>query len=86
MKIIKCPKCGTKYPMSKCPRCDGQEPQAQLTPQERVANLTDTDVKFIWNNILFCAGNDEMKALCLAEYNKRIGLENWPLHISKTEG
>jgi hypothetical protein len=83
MRINICPKCGTKYLMSQCPKCDGLTPQAKLTPQEHIERLNDTQVKFIWNNIFFDAGDDATKALCLAEYDKRIGAENWPAHISR---
>ena len=86
MKITKCQKCGLKYPESfgQCPKCDGRKPRKQMTLQETVAALTDEDVKYMWNNINWEAGTPELKTICLAEYDKRVGLENWPAHISQS--
>ena len=58
-------------------------PIKPLTLQERLDRMTDTQVRYIFQQDLWEQGTAEARAACLAEYDKRIGLENWPKHIQK---
>lgn len=83
----KCPKHGI-YParFDSCPSCNPNvksAPTKRLTTEEHIARMTDTEVKFIFQSSWWEQGNEKARRLCLQEYDKRIGLENWPIHISK---
>ena len=89
MKITKCETCRLKHIDEKCPRCN--PPAAPKIDMEAfynrqavsIAQMTDTQVKYIFNNSLWEQGNKKTREQCLAEYDKRFGLENWPSHIEK---
>lgn len=82
-----CPKHGM-YPnrFDSCPRCSvgaKSGPSAQLSTAEHISRMSNEQVRCIFQNIWWENGDEEARRLCLAEYDKRIGLENWPAHISK---
>jgi len=54
-----------------------------LTTEEKIARLSDDQVEYIFQTIWWEQGNEKTRQLCLAEYDKRIGLQNWPAHIEK---
>jgi len=54
-----------------------------LTTEEKIARLSDEQVEYIWQSIWWEQGTEKAHRLCLAEYDRRIGLENWPAHIEK---
>ena len=85
MTITECKKCGLKYPESfgQCPKCEGRKPVTPLTTEEHIARMSDVQVEYVWQQIWWEQGNEKARALCLAEYDKRIGLENWPNYISQ---
>ena len=77
-----------KYPANfdSCPICNPnakRQAQRQLTTEEHIARMTDVEVRHIFQSIWWEQGNDTAKALCLAEYDKRIGMDNWPSHIAR---
>lgn len=85
--LTKCP-AGHFYPtrFDKCPQCHPDAvaaPAARLHPAEMIARLSDREVEHIWTSFHWNAGTAEVRALCLAEYDRRVGLANWPAHISK---
>ena len=82
-----CPKHGI-YPkrFDSCPTCNSDAkstPLVPLTTEQHIARLNDSEIQYIWNNAWWTGGTEKARQLCLAEYDKRIGLENWPAHISK---
>ena len=72
-----------------CPVCAAPEdlpastPAKRLTTEEHIARMSDNEVRYIWNTVWWEQGTQETRALCLAEYDKRVGLDNWPAHIGK---
>lgn len=86
MEITKCEKCGLKYPkkMNQCPRCDGPPSRGKpMSTKEFLASRDDTYIRYIFQKAEWEQGTKETRQACLAEYDKRFGLENWPAHISK---
>lgn len=87
MKNMKrCPKHGI-YParFDSCPQCNPDAklaPIRRLTPEEHIARMSDEEVGHIWNTVHWEQGSKRTRQLCLAEYDKRVGLENWPAHIN----
>ena len=81
-----CPKHGP-YPtrFESCPVCGPAKmtPHRVPTVEQVLARMTDEQVRYIFQNGLWEQGTAETRELCLAEYDRRVGLENWPVHISK---
>lgn len=85
MKINTCTKCGLKYPekMQHCPKCEGPPPMKQMSMEAFLASRNDTYVRYIFQQSEWEQGTKATRQACLAEYDKRFGLENWPAHISR---
>jgi hypothetical protein len=82
-----CPKHGP-YPnrFPECPICNPDaesEPAPKVDPFAIVTQMSDTEVRYIFQTVFWESGTKEMREFCLAEYDKRFGLANWPAHISK---
>lgn len=82
-KVYRCEKCSQVFPTEKCPVCDGPIERRPLTTEEHIGRMTDVQVRYIFQSGWWEQGTRKAREICLAEYDKRIGLENWPTHISK---
>lgn len=83
MKIKTCPDCGIKFPHAECPRCKPAPNDGPRPVGEQIARLPDIKVKFIFQSIYWENGNKETRQMCVAEFDKRFGSENWPAHIER---
>ena len=85
MEITICEGCGLKYPkkMEQCPKCEGLPPIKRMSMEEMLASRDDTYIRYIFAKSEWEQGMKATRQLCLAEYDKRFGLENWPAHIRK---
>jgi len=54
------------------------------TPAQMVARMSDSRVREIFAQEIWEQGDEVARAACLAEFDKRFGLENWPTHISQS--
>lgn len=82
-----CPTHGP-YPsrFSECPVCNPDaesKPAPKVTATDIVAQMGDNDVRYIFQSVFWESGTKATRQFCLAEFDKRFGLENWPAHISK---
>jgi hypothetical protein len=48
-----------------------------------IPRMSDRDVQYIFHSIHWEQGKPATRQLCLDEYDKRFGLDNWPESISK---
>lgn len=86
MEITICGKCNLKYPkkMNQCPRCEGSPPKGKpMSTEAFLASRNDTYIRYIFQQPEWEQGTKATREACLAEYDKRFGLENWPAHINK---
>jgi len=59
-------------------------PVVPLTPAQMVARMSDSQVREIFAQEIWEQGDEVARAACLAEFDKRFGLENWPTHIDRS--
>lgn len=82
----RCPAHGL-YPtrFDSCPQCNPNARSAFVpaTIEQIISRMSDAQVEYIFQSPMWEQGTKEARQLCLAEYDKRFGLANWPAHISK---
>jgi len=54
-----------------------------MSMEEFLASRDDTYIRYIFQQSEWEQGTEAIRQFCLAEYDRRFGLENWPSHINK---